>query len=184
LSNRAPPTTWTKQNLFFFKKERISFVLFNIPVPSSSSSNGPTTVPLTTMGLSHGGSVSWAGHIYTHTHTHTHTCIYTHIRTQTHTHTYTFTSTHTHTHTHVHTHFLLVYVIAATTLTLQLQFTNSHTHSFFGFLSYSHTHKLIQTRPHCLSISLSQSGWHGICVYGVVWTGTTSGPDGGHTCPL
>jgi len=32
-----------------------------IPVPSSSSSNGPTTVPLTTMGLCHGGSVSWAG---------------------------------------------------------------------------------------------------------------------------
>ena len=32
-----------------------------IPVPSCSSSNGPTTVPLTTMGLSHGGSVSWAG---------------------------------------------------------------------------------------------------------------------------
>jgi len=32
-----------------------------IPVPSSSSSNGPTTVPLTTMGLCHGGSVVWAG---------------------------------------------------------------------------------------------------------------------------
>ena len=32
-----------------------------IPVPFSSSSNGPTTVPLTTMGLTHGGSVSWAG---------------------------------------------------------------------------------------------------------------------------
>ena len=29
------------------------------PVPSSSSSNGPTTVPLITMGLCHGSSVSW-----------------------------------------------------------------------------------------------------------------------------
>ena len=37
------------------------FTSLAIPVPSSSSSNGPTTVPLTTMGLSHGGSVSWAG---------------------------------------------------------------------------------------------------------------------------
>ena len=32
-----------------------------IPVPSSSSSNGPTTVPLITMGLCHGSSVSRAG---------------------------------------------------------------------------------------------------------------------------
>ena len=32
-----------------------------ITFPSSSSSNGPTTVPLTTMGLCHGGSVVWTG---------------------------------------------------------------------------------------------------------------------------
>ena len=32
-----------------------------IPVPSSSSSNGPTTVTLITMGLCHGSSVAWEG---------------------------------------------------------------------------------------------------------------------------
>ena len=32
-----------------------------IPVPSSSSSNGPTTTPLTTRDLCPGGSVAWVG---------------------------------------------------------------------------------------------------------------------------
>ena len=32
-----------------------------VPVPSSSSSNGSTTVPLITMGLCHGSSVAWSG---------------------------------------------------------------------------------------------------------------------------
>jgi len=39
-----------------------------IPVPSSSSSNGPTTTPLTTMGLYHGGSVVWTGQKFVRSH--------------------------------------------------------------------------------------------------------------------
>jgi len=44
------------------------------------------------------------------------------------------------------------------------------------FSSHSHTHKLIQARPLCLSIPLSQSVWHVICVYDVVWTGHPARP--------
>ena len=39
-----------------------------IPVPSSSSSNGPTTTPLTTRGLCPGSSVVWAGPKFVRTH--------------------------------------------------------------------------------------------------------------------
>jgi len=39
-----------------------------IPVPSSSSSNGPTTVTVITMGLCHGSSATWAGPMFVRTH--------------------------------------------------------------------------------------------------------------------
>ena len=39
-----------------------------IPVPSSSSSNGPTIVTVITMGLCHGSSAAWAGPLFVRTH--------------------------------------------------------------------------------------------------------------------
>ena len=39
-----------------------------IPVPSSSSSNGPTTVTVITMGLCHGNYAAWAGPLFVRTH--------------------------------------------------------------------------------------------------------------------
>jgi len=52
----VPPRTLGGQILTL----HLDYVLA-IPIPSSASSNGPTTTPLTTRGFCPGGSVVWAG---------------------------------------------------------------------------------------------------------------------------